>query len=78
MYYLVADKIFVVDIYLVALLLCSTPLADVVLLLRALTPVGLDGPSDGGEASVVMLLARLDRLQALGRVPVLVVTHVAL
>ena len=62
----------------VALGLVCTALADVVLLLRALGPVGGRAPHDGGQAPVLLELARLDRLRALLRVPVLVVAHVAL
>ena len=53
-------------------------LADVVLLLRPLGPVGRGGPGDGGEAAVLLVLAGLDSLRALLRVAVLVVADVTL
>ena len=61
-----------------ALLLGGAPLADVVLLLGALAPVGLGAPPDLGKAPVLALLARADGLEALGGVAVLLVAHVAL
>ena len=63
---------------LTADLLGGAPLADVVLLLRPLCPVGGGAPHDGGQAPVLLDLASLDGLGALLCVPVLVVTHVTL
>ena len=56
----------------------AAALAHVVLLLRPLGPVGRGGPGDGRQAPVLLILACLDGLGALLRVPVLVVTHVTL
>ena len=61
---------------LAADLLGGAPLAHVILLLCPLGPVGGGAPHDGGQAPVLLHLARLDRLGALLRVPILIVTHV--
>ena len=61
----------------VAFRLVGAFLGHVVLLFRALTPIGLRTPSNRRQASVLMLFTGLNGLQAFGRVPVLVVTDVA-
>ena len=63
---------------LVADLLRGAPLAHVVLLLRPLGPVGRGGPGNRRQASVLLILARLDGLGALLRVAILVITNLTL
>ena len=64
--------------HLLTLLLVGAPLAHVVLLLSPLGPVGGGGPGDGGQTSVLLILAGLDSLRALLRIAVLVVADVTL
>ena len=56
----------------------GTHLADIVLLLSSLGPVGSRGPSDLGQASVLLVFAGLDCLQTLFCVSILPVTNIAL
>lgn len=64
--------------HLVTLGLGGTLFTDVVLFLGPLGPVGRGGPGDGGQTPVLLVLAGLDCLRTFLRVPVLLVTHIAL